>query len=289
MAEVYHNPSFSLLSPWTLKERLSQPAPPIVIDCRFAMAAQPMPDAGYDAYRSGHIPDAVYADLDRQLSDPVIPGITGRHPLPSSDRLMKAFRTWGIQQDSTVVVYDQNNSSMAAARAWWVLRYAGLEDVRVLNGGLDAWLDAGFETEEGPPAEPAESTAMFTPDWEANRLVSTQEIQKGNLNLIDARSEERYAGKIEPIDPIAGHIPGAACLPFTELVDEQGKFLPVDHLKNRLEVFRQPDSVAYCGSGVTACHLILACVAAGLPEPRLYAGSWSEWITDPDHPVARDD
>ncbi|MBB1487220.1 sulfurtransferase [Oceanospirillum sediminis] len=268
----------TLISVQTLQQHLSQDTEhPVIIDCRFAMAAQPMPDAGQEAYLNGHIPGAVYADLDRQLSDPVKPGLTGRHPLPSSERLMAAFKQWGIRQNKPVVVYDQNNSSMAAARAWWLLRFAGLTDVRVLNGGLDAWQSQGLalETQENSCSDATD----FQPEWQTERLVTARDIEQGNPDLVDARSRERFAGQAEPIDPVAGHIPGASCLPFTELVDSSGFFLPENELRQKLTVFKTPDPVAYCGSGVTACHLILACVAAGLPEPRLYAGSWSEWIT----------
>ncbi len=279
----------TLISAQALKQRLTQDQNQEeklhILDCRFAMAAQPMPDAGLEAYQVGHIPGAVYADLDRQLSDPIRYGVTGRHPLPSSERLLAAFKQWGIDGDQPVVVYDQNNSSMAAARAWWLLRFAGLTQVQVLDGGLDAWLSAKGELSQKAPA--LGEVGDFAPQWQTERLINAQEIQQQQPNLVDARARERFAGKMEPIDPVAGHIPGAQCLPFNELVNAQGCFLPVEELKEKLTPFNQPDSVAYCGSGVTACHLILACVIAGIEEPRLYAGSWSEWIKDINRPIGR--
>jgi len=280
-------PDATLISAQALQQKLTRGSAPVIVDCRFMMASQPAPDAGHQAYLTQHIPGAVYADLDRQLSDPIQPGITGRHPLPSSQRLLAAFEQWGIQQNSSVVVYDQHNSSMAAARAWWLLRFAGLTQVRVLNGGFDAWLAEGLATEHGESKEREDiEIKAFTPHWQTERLISAEEIAQQKPNLVDARSRERFAGEVEPIDPIAGHIPGAQCLPFIELLDEKGFFLPKEELRKKLSVFDTTDPVAYCGSGVTACHLILACVAVGLKEPRLYAGSWSEWIVDSQRPIA---
>ncbi|OPX54210.1 thiosulfate/3-mercaptopyruvate sulfurtransferase [Oceanospirillum multiglobuliferum] len=277
----------ALISAEQLALQLAQPNPPVVLDCRFSLQDA---QAGRNAYLQQHIPSAQYADLDQQLSDPVQKGVTGRHPLPSEQRLLAAMQTWGINTEQAVVVYDQNNGAMAAARAWWLLRYAGVQQVQVLNGGLDAWIAAGQLCNTGEEAAKVTiDHANIKPSWQTDWLYDAQQIIQQQPNLLDARGIERFAGEVEPIDPIAGHIPNAQCLPFTQLVDVTGRFLPKTELKTQLEAQALDSSkplVAYCGSGVTACHLILAYVIAGLPEPKLYAGSWSEWITDTTRPVA---
>lgn len=277
----------ALISAEQLALQLAQPNPPVVLDCRFSLQDA---QAGRNAYLQQHIPSAQYADLDQQLSDPVQPGITGRHPLPSEQRLLAAMQTWGIHTTQPVVVYDQNNGAMAAARAWWLLRYAGVQQVQVLNGGLDAWIAAGQACHNGDEAiEARASSSSFEPNWQTHWCYAAQQIVREQPNLLDARGIERFAGEVEPIDPVAGHIPHALCVPFTTLVDAHGFFLPETALRaelSRLAVDDNKPLVAYCGSGVTACHLILAYAVAGLPEPKLYAGSWSEWITDHSRPVA---
>ncbi|MFG1489995.1 rhodanese-like domain-containing protein, partial [Oceanospirillum sp. HFRX-1_2] len=178
------------------------------------------------------------------------------------------------------------NAAMAAARAWWMLRYAGIEQVQVLDGGLDAWLAEGLATETGEQNSDYALSELPELNWQDEKLISAQQLLLKKPVLLDARGVERFAGEVEPIDPVAGHIPGAQSMPFTELVDEQGMFLPADQLKEKLSVLDTDEATAvYCGSGVTACHLVLAATVAGLPEPRLYAGSWSEWITDSIRPI----
>ena len=257
----------------------------IVLDCRFDLAD---PDAGAAAYRQGHIPGARYVHLDDDLSGPIEPGVTGRHPLPSRDTLAARVGALGITPGTPVVTCDDSGGSHAA-RAWWLLRWLGHADVAVLDGGLDAWRAAGGKLTDQPThIEPADPYPAGNP---LTRSVTATDLPAGpGTCVIDARSVERFRGEVEPIDTIAGHIPGAVCLPFTGNLDARGRFLPAAELRARFEpLAARGDLVCYCGSGVTAAHNVLACVHAGLPEPALYAGSWSEWITDPRRPVATGD
>ncbi len=252
----------------------------VIVDCRFDLAA---PAAGHAAYVAGHVPGAVYADLERDLSGPPTTD-RGRHPLPPPARLRAVFGAVGIADGRQVVVYDDTACSMAA-RLWWMLRYMGHDAVAVLDGGWQAWCAAGAPIETG--ARHAERT-RFTGQPRRARLVTLPDI-RGDLDLIDARDPARFRGEAEPIDPRAGHIPGARNHCWKENLDERGRF------KTRLalrEAFQSslgtlPDAatVHYCGSGVSACHNVLAQVHAGLPEPKLYCGSWSEWCRDPGRPA----
>jgi len=262
-----------------------------VIDCRFELAR---PDWGASAYAAGHVPGAIYAHLDRDLSGPVTP-TSGRHPLPTPERLAETFSRWGIDGTVQVVAYDQGNSAHAA-RLWWLLRWVGHSQVAVLNGGFAAWQQAGLPTDTTPgqrhprafvprPAEVVVSTA------ELERAVAAGELASGTAVLVDARSADRFAGENETIDPVAGHIPGARNHPFLRNVDSRGRFISAAQLRERwqgtLGGAAPTRAIALCGSGVTACHNLLALEVAGLPGARLYAGSWSEWIRDRDRPVAR--
>jgi thiosulfate/3-mercaptopyruvate sulfurtransferase len=263
-----------------------------VVDCRFDLMN---PEAGRQAYLRAHIPGARYADLNRDLSAP-IGAHTGRHPLPSPD----AFAAWlgaiGIGDDAQVVAYDEVNGSIAA-RLWWMLRWLGHGAVAVLDGGFKAWTDHGgglHAGDAGPPAAGREAR-HFTPRANLGSVVSTTELENALRDrkslLVDARAPERYAGTVEPIDPVAGHIPGAMNHPFTANLGADGRFLPAAELKRRWEE-NLPGAdftnlVAMCGSGVTACHNLLSLEVAGLRGGKLYAGSWSEWIRDPRRPVAR--
>lgn len=286
-----------LIEPQTLQERLQQHHDvPLVLDCRFDLAAT---ERGLQDYRQAHIPGAIYAHLDRDLSGLAVSGVTGRHPLPGTESLQDTVRQWGLDETSPVVVYDDNNS-MFAARAWWLLRWAGVRNVQVLNGGWQAWQAAGLATTaDVPEPVPSDMTVQCPPEW----VVSADEIMKrgGGFTLIDARAPVRFTGASEPIDAIGGHIPGAICADFTANLDESGRFLPVQALRQLFsgmgdipitegasptEYARMPTVVSYCGSGVTACHNILAMMIAGLPQPRLYAGSWSDWINDDRRPIA---
>ncbi|NVZ72070.1 sulfurtransferase [Pseudomonas costantinii] len=283
-------PLAQLISPQQLAER-QQRGGLVILDCRFALED---PDYGRCSYAEGHIEGAQYADLERHLSGPVIKGVTGRHPLPTADALVRQLRVWGISADTDIVLYDDGPGAYAA-RAWWLLAWLGKRDgVFILDGGLKAWHSAGFPLSlDMPVIEPG--TFAGTPD---NRLLlDAEHLQKRlgqpGLTLIDARAQPRFRGEVEPIDPIAGHIPGAQCVAFNENLGSDGRFLPADQLKQRFAAQlqdRSPDElVAYCGSGVTACHNLFALSLAGYPLGKLYAGSWSEWITDPAREIATGD
>jgi len=280
-------PVAQLISPQALNERQSQPGL-IILDCRFALED---PDYGLRSYAEGHIEGAQFADLERDLSGPVTKGVTGRHPLPDPDELIERLRGWGINNDSDVVLYDDGPGAFAA-RAWWLLAWLGKRDgVFVLDGGLKAWHAAGFPLNLDSVKVPR---GHFDGAPDNQLLIKAQTLQKRlndpALTLIDARALPRFRGEVEPIDPVAGHIPGAQCAAFGENLDSSGRFLPVEQLKQRFAEKlgdRSPDElVAYCGSGVTACHNLFALALAGYPLGKLYAGSWSEWINDPQRGVA---
>ncbi|NNA09730.1 sulfurtransferase [Pseudomonas lundensis] len=280
-------PVAQLISPQALNERQSQPGL-VILDCRFALED---PDYGLRSYAEGHIEGAQFADLERDLSGPVTKGVTGRHPLPDPDELIERLRGWGINNDSDVVLYDDGPGAFAA-RAWWLLAWLGKRDgVFVLDGGLKAWHAAGFPLNLDSVKLPR---GHFDGAPDNQLLIKAQALQKRLndpvLTLIDARALPRFRGEVEPIDPVAGHIPGAQCAAFGENLDSSGRFLPVEQLKQRFAEKlgdRSPDElVAYCGSGVTACHNLFALALAGYPLGKLYAGSWSEWINDPQRGVA---
>ena len=283
-------PIAQLISPQALHERMEQPGL-VILDCRFALED---PDYGRCSYAEGHIAGAHFADLERDLSGPVIKGVTGRHPLPDPHALLERLRAWGINADSDVVLYDDGPGAFAA-RAWWLLVWLGKRDgVFLLDGGLKAWHGAGYPLSLDASVAPV-GTFNGQPD---NRLLlSAEQLQKRlgdpGLTLIDARAQPRFRGEVEPIDPVAGHIPGAQCAAFSANLDSDGRFLPAEQLKQRFAEQlkgRSPDElVAYCGSGVTACHNLFALSLAGYPLGKLYAGSWSEWINDPARGIASGD
>jgi thiosulfate/3-mercaptopyruvate sulfurtransferase len=283
-------PLAQLISPQQLAERQQSPGL-VILDCRFALED---PDYGRCSYAEGHIEGAQYADLERHLSGPVTKGVTGRHPLPAAETLVQQLRAWGINADTDVVLYDDGPGAFAA-RAWWLLAWLGKRDgVFILNGGLKAWHAAGLPLSlDAPVIEPG--TFAGTPD--NHLLLDAEHLQKRlgqpGLTLLDARAQPRFRGEVEPIDPVAGHIPGAQCAAFSENLGSDGRFLPVEQLKQRFAdqlQGRSPDElVAYCGSGVTACHNLFALSLAGYPLGKLYAGSWSEWITDPAREIATGD
>ena len=283
-------PLAQLISPQQLAER-QKSSGLVILDCRFALED---PDYGRCSYAEGHIEGAHYADLERHLSGPVTKGVTGRHPLPAADTLVRQLRAWGINADTDVVLYDDAPGAFAA-RAWWLLAWLGKrEGVFILDGGLKAWHSAGFPLSlDAPVIEPG--TFAGTPD--NHLLLDAEHLQKRlgqpGLTLIDARAQARFRGEVEPIDPVAGHIPGAQCAAFNENLGSDGRFLPAEQLKQRFAAQlqgRSPDElVAYCGSGVTACHNLFALSLAGYPLGKLYAGSWSEWITDPQRAIATGD
>ena len=280
-------PIAQLISPQALEERRSQPGL-VILDCRFALED---PDYGQRSYAEGHIAGASFADLERDLSGAVTKGVTGRHPLPEPGALIERLKAWGIDNDSDVVLYDDGPGAYAA-RAWWLLAWLGKRDgVYILDGGLKAWHAAGLPLSLDPPQN-GRGTFNGAPD--ASLLIDAQALQQGlgepAMTLLDARALPRFKGEVEPIDPIAGHIPGAQCAAFTNNLGADGRFLPAEQLKQRFAEKlgeRSPtELVAYCGSGVTACHNLFALCLAGYPLGRLYAGSWSEWINDPQRPLA---
>jgi thiosulfate/3-mercaptopyruvate sulfurtransferase len=262
-----------------------------LIDCRFDLQD---PEAGRRAYLRGHIPGARYADLNKDLSAPVSLS-SGRHPLPTPQVFAATLDKLGIGNHTQVVAYDENNGSFAA-RLWWMLRWAGLPSAAVLDGGLKAWVAAGGATAAGEEiALPTANRSRFSPHVDAAAVVDSAEVaallRDPRRLLVDARAAERYAGVIEPIDSVAGHIAGAVNHPFTSNLGPEGRFLPAAELRRIWQqrlAGREPRAVAaMCGSGVTACHNLLSLEVAGLRGAKLYAGSWSEWIRDPSRPVAR--
>ena len=257
---------------------------PVLLDVRWRLGGPP----GVDSYRRGHLPGAVFADLDRDLAGP--PGPAGRHPLPDPAAFQAAMRAAGVSPRRPVVVYDDGDAT-AAARGWWTLRYFGHPDVRVLDGGYLAWTADGLAvTSAGPAPDPGDFTAEpgHMPVLDA---AGAQAAARTGL-LLDARAGERYRGETEPIDPVAGHIPGALSAPTAGNVGADGRFLPPAELRQRFARLGVPlgaepgvPAGTYCGSGVTAAHEVLALSLAGVPA-ALYVGSWSGWITDPGRPVA---
>ena len=276
-----------LIGPEQLAARQQTPGL-VILDCRSALED---PDYGQRNYAQGHIEGARFADLNRDLSSPVVKGRTGRHPLPDSDTLVERLRAWGISNDSDIVLYD-DGPGMYAARAWWLLAWLGKrEGVYLLDGGLKAWHAAGLPLSlDAPGGEPGD----FTGDPDMSLVLSASRLQgrlgRPEMTLIDARAEARFRGEVEPIDPVAGHIPGAQCVAFNENLGPDGRFLPPEQLKQRfadkLQDRPAESLVSYCGSGVTACHNLFALCLAGYPLGTLYAGSWSEWIVDPEREVA---
>ena len=309
-----------LISARALLAELTGEPPPVLLDARWRLAGPP----GIDSYRQDHLPGAVFVDLDRDLAGPPTPpGPGGRHPLPGPAAFQAAMRAAGVSRDVPVVVYDDGDA-MAAARAWWTLRYFGHPDVRVLDGGYRAWTAAGLPV---IAAVPAPDTGDFTAEpghLPVLDAAGAQATARDGL-LLDARAGERYRGKSEPVDPVAGHIPGAVSAPTTANANPDGTFRAPAELSARFAALGAvppsatsagpspapsavlaavPDAAApaavgaadgdaspvipvgaYCGSGVTAAHEVLALALAGIPA-ALYVGSWSDWITDPSRPIA---
>jgi thiosulfate/3-mercaptopyruvate sulfurtransferase len=259
-----------------------------LVDARFALMD---PAAGRLAYRDSHLTGAVHADLDSDLAD-LSKKAQGRHPLPDETAFIRRLGEWGIGPRHQVVVYDAGDGSMAAARLWWMLKLLDHARVAVLDGGLAVWRAQGLpETSEAAqvPGEPPYPAA-----FDRSRIATSAEVQsrlgQGDTWLLDARAAERFRGEVEPIDPVAGHVPGAINRPFARNLRD-GRFKPAHELRDELMPLlgsiSPAQAVVMCGSGVTACHLLLAMEHAGLYGARVYAGSWSEWIADPSRPVAR--
>jgi thiosulfate/3-mercaptopyruvate sulfurtransferase len=258
----------------------------IFIDCSFSLADK---NWGYEEYMKGHIPGALYADLEKDLSGKVIQGVTGRHPLPQKNDVINLFSSLGINEKKQVVAYDSVGGYMAAARLWWLLKWAGHDSVAVLNGGKNYWISQNLPISDKITL-PAQ--VEFKANFKDGYLASSNEVlQLSTINsgcLIDSRTHDRYLGENETIDPVAGHIPTAISKPFNINIDSNGL---IGKKSKLTDFFKEPASeenvVFYCGSGVTAAFNVLLYVYAGYPFPKLYAGSWSEWITDPNRPISK--
>jgi thiosulfate/3-mercaptopyruvate sulfurtransferase len=274
----------TLVSTEQLAEHLTDPDW-VVFDCRFTLTD---PEAGRRAYANGHIPGARYAHLDQDLSSPVTEK-TGRHPLPDADALAEKLSAWGVGPNTQVVVYDDSFGAMAV-RLWWLLRWLGHEAVALLDGGYPKWnKEKRPLTDALPDIRPAAFHAVPHRALWADAAQVDAARQDAQWKVLDARPEMRFTGDVEPLDPVAGHIPGTFNWPFEENLDLGGTYLPAEELREaylRILDGVPPNRVIHsCGSGVTACHNVLAMERAGLAGSVLYAGSWSEWITDPARPV----
>jgi thiosulfate/3-mercaptopyruvate sulfurtransferase len=278
-----------LISAEALLHLLTAGPVPVILDTSFELGSL---SAGETAFLAGHLPGALYAHLADDLSGPLSaegPQVGGRHPLPTREHFALTVGRWGIRPQTPVVIYDNQGASYAG-RAWWMLRWLGHTQVAVLDGGLAAWIALGGGLESGPgtqagaaPAYPLDVPAMPTVDAQA--LLS----RPGDFCVLDARAGERFRGEVEPLDPQAGHIPGARNRFFKDNLVPDGRFRPADELREVFLALGQDPSriVHQCGSGVTACHNLLAMEIAGLPGASLYPGSWSEWCADPRKPIAR--
>ena len=257
---------------------IEAPRPLVLLDVRWALDGS----TGEHSYLAGHLPGAVYVDLDTELAAPASPA-AGRHPLPAPEDFAATLRRVGVTEDARIVAYDDTDGG-PAARLVWMLRALG-HDASVLSGGVHAW-NGPLET---GPVTP-EPTEVPVRDWPTESLASADEIAAADgAVVIDARAPERYRGEVEPIDPRAGHVPGAVNLPYAGNLDEERRFLPAEELRERFStagVTADGETIVYCGSGVTATHDLLALEAAGFTRARLFPGSWSQWSADPDRPVA---
>jgi thiosulfate/3-mercaptopyruvate sulfurtransferase len=261
-----------------------------IIDCRFNLANL---GAGQQAWQEGHIPGALYAHLERDMSGEKGEG-TGRHPAPDRQRLADCFRHWGINTNTQIIAYDAMGGAMAAARLWWLSRWLGHSKVAVLDGGFPAWLAAGGELDSNIPDY---APGDFSLSTSLSKNITVEQLQtllaEDAITLIDARDASRFRGEQDTIDSVAGHVPGAVNHFFMQNLNENGRFKKSDVLKenfSRYSTVRNADKIVHmCGSGVTACHNLLAMQHAGMEGPLLYAGSWSEWIRDAGRPIAKGD
>lgn len=283
-------PYTTLISASELLENLDSPEW-AVIDCRFKLSD---PEEGRNDYEDAHIPGAVYAHLEEDLCGRIVPGKTGRHPLPSMEEFSHRLSKWGIDSSVHVVAYDDVGGALAAARLWWMLRWVGHEKVAVLNGGWTNWHKEGLPSRSGIEFR---RPRIFVPHHRPGLVADTELVNRMRTDpkaiVLDSRSADRYRGENETIDPIAGHIPGAKSAPYQENLDSEDKFRSEQTLRKRFEQLLgdipAERAVFYCGSGVTAAHNVLAVAHAGLGIAKLYPGSWSKWITDSDRPVAIDE
>jgi thiosulfate/3-mercaptopyruvate sulfurtransferase len=270
-----------LIDAVTLSGELAGGQPPVLLDVRWRLGGPP----GIDSYRAGHLPGAVFVSLDTDLAG--APGLGGRHPLPDPGSFQAAMRRAGVRAGYPVVVYDDGDSTIAA-RAWWTLRYFGHDPVRVLDGGLRAWAAAGLPVTTDEPSPETGDFAAVPGHLPVLDAAGADALTRSGV-LLDARAGERYRGETEPADPVAGHIPGAVSAPTAANVGADGRFLAPAELRERFAALGvRPGSAqvgAYCGSGVTAAHEVLALQLAGIPA-ALYVGSWSNWVIDPARPIA---
>ncbi|MBT5872267.1 MAG: sulfurtransferase [Candidatus Latescibacteria bacterium] len=257
-----------------------------IIDCRFSLADT---EKGRTAYGDSHLANALYAHLDDDLSSEIVPGQTGRHPLPTAEAAARVFSRWGIDRSIQVVAYD-DNVGQVASRLWWMLRWLGHENVAVMDGGWEKWQKEGrSETADVPEF----GVSDFPVEVKSSSITDVEHVNNVKENpeicLLDARAGARFRGEVEPIDPVAGHIPGARCAAFEENSGPDGLMKSPEALRDRFRVLiggtETSHVICYCGSGVSACHNLLALVHAGLGEAKLYPGSWSEWITDPSRAI----
>jgi len=280
----------TLIEPDELHEILGQPEL-VILDCRFSLQNT---ESGRDQYKTAHIPGAVYAHLEETLSSAVIPGVSGRHPLPVVIEIEQFLREAGVNQQSQIVAYDSSGSAFAS-RAWWVLKWLGHESVAVLNGGWQSWERVGFTIEnESMVPERGDFRAEVVHDMLIDLADIDSVAADSDTLLVDARAAARFRGEEEPIDPVAGHIPGAISAPFKDNLDESSRFKSQSALRQRwselipdLHERNTSQIICYCGSGVTGAHDVLAMEYAGLGRPKLYVGSWSHWITDPSRKIER--
>lgn len=271
-----------LIEARVLHSKVQSTSPPILLDVRWSLAGPP----GRGLYAAGHLPGARFVDLDQDLSSPHVPGATGRHPLPTAEAFEAAMRRAGVAQGSRIVLYDAGDG-FGSARAWWCLRYFGGPDAAILDGGYRAWVEAGLPVEDSTPqVEPGTFSAkpggMPSLDAAGAAALAEQGV------LLDARPANRFRGEDETVDPKAGHIPGAVSAPGSQNTQPNGRFLAPEQLRERFAALGADGSRpvgAYCGSGVTAALEVFALELAGIPA-ALYVGSWSDWITDPDRPIA---
>jgi thiosulfate/3-mercaptopyruvate sulfurtransferase len=279
-------PYTTLIEPAELATHTSEPDW-LLIDCRFDLAR---PEAGEAAYRAGHIPNAIYAHLDRDLAAPITPA-SGRHPLPDPQKFAVTLGKWGMTPTTQVVAYDADSGAYAA-RLWWLLRWVGHSAVAVLNGGFKAWTEARLPTSTAiPERKPTRFDVRPNRDAWLDASTVADRVARPDWRLLDARAPERFAGEVEPIDSVAGHVPGARNHPFSTNLGSDGRFAPAAELRKRFEQSQagvaDDHTIVMCGSGVTACHLLLALEVAGKRGAKLYAGSWSEWIRDASRPIEK--
>jgi thiosulfate/3-mercaptopyruvate sulfurtransferase len=278
----------TLIDAATAREHLEDPDW-LFVDCRFDIRDT---GRGPRDYGASHIPGAVYADLDKDLSGRIIPGRTGRHPLPDPASIVESFSGWGIVPRTQVIAYDESTGAIAAARLWWLLKWAGHDAAAVLDGGIKAWTLAGLPCSSGSESRSRSTfVAAFRPEMAVNALYVRSVLDDPGWVVLDARAADRYRGENETIDTAAGHILGAVSAPYASALGPDGLFKPVSEIarlyRSAMGGRDAEHTIVYCGSGVTAAHSVLACAHAGIGLPRLYPGSWSDWITDKDRPMAR--